>query len=360
MTEQEIAAASNCFTCMSPEQLQAAQVYLLEQIRIGGGSAWPYVLRAGDTMTGPLVNSTNGAISTPAFKLTGTPITGGSATTTKPLALIETSGAASTGWTTSGTMFGINAPSGFAGVLQDWQLNGISKAYLLTSGNLVLAGSLSIGSVSSDTVLRRVAAANIALGAADSASPVAQTISLQNVASGTSNTAGVAFTRQCSLGTGTGGSGDDVIKQGITGASGTTVNTAGTRVYRRAKETTLTEATATKLFTVPLAAGGYIGLTIEATVFASDGTDFQCLTSVLNVNAVAKSTTITGTITQVDGTVAASSGTLTPVTFTVVDDGSNVLSVKCAATSSLVQTTLTCKWVIRNINANVSATITPL
>lgn len=303
--------------------------------------------------------SANGALSAPAVSFTGTPITGGTATTTKPMVLIETAGATSTAWNTSGTMLGINSPSGFAGTLLMVQANG-SALFQISSGG---AATLTAGGVfawSGRGSLTSPAAWQIQLGAADAAAPVAQKLSMQSVVAGTSNTAGVAFTRTCSLGTGTGGGGDDILQQGITGASGTTQNTAGTRMYRRAKETTLTEATATKLFTVPLAAGSYIGMTITATVFASDGTDFQTLTSTLNVNAVAKTTTITGTITQVDGTVATSSGTLTPVTYTVVDDGSNVLSVKCAATSSLAQTTLSCKWSITMINSNASATITPL
>jgi len=306
--------------------------------------------------------SANGALSVPAVSFTGTPITGGTATTTKPMVLIETSGATSTGWVTGGTMFGINSAAGFSGYLADFQANGASSFVVTSSGNVRSVGQYQMGATtgSPDVFLSRKAAANLQIGAADAAAPVAQKISTQSVVAGTSNTAGASFTRVVSLGTGTGGSGDDILQQGITGASGTTQNTAGTRMYRRAKETTLTEATATKLFTVPLAAGGYIGMTITATVFASDGTDHQAITSTLNVNAVAKSTTITGTITQVDGTAANSSGTLTPVTYTVVDDGSNVLSVKCAATSSLAQTVLSCKWSITMLNSNVSATITPL
>lgn len=92
---------------------------------------------AGGTMTGALVNSTNGAASTPALKFTGTPFTGGSATTTKPLALLETTGATSNNWSTSGTMLGLNAPSGFAGNVIDAQLNGLSglKLNINATGN---------------------------------------------------------------------------------------------------------------------------------------------------------------------------------------------------------------------------------
>lgn len=95
--------------------------------------------KAGGTMTGALINSTNGAASTPSLLLSGTPFSGGTGTTTKPLVNIETAGATSTGWSTGGTMLGVNAPSGFAGNLADWQVNGGSVANLLAaSGQLFL------------------------------------------------------------------------------------------------------------------------------------------------------------------------------------------------------------------------------
>ncbi len=52
--------------------------------------------------------------------------TRGSAVTNKPQILLEPLGTVSTGWSTSGTAFGINAPSSFSGNLVDLQLNGTS------------------------------------------------------------------------------------------------------------------------------------------------------------------------------------------------------------------------------------------
>jgi hypothetical protein len=82
---------------------------------------------AGGTMTGALINSTNGAASTPSLLLSGTPFTGGTGTTTKPLFLIETAGATSAGWNVDGTMFGVNAPSGSLGHLINAQRNGRNR-----------------------------------------------------------------------------------------------------------------------------------------------------------------------------------------------------------------------------------------
>lgn len=102
---------------------------------------------AGGTMTGALVNSTNGASGTPAIKLTGTPFSGGTGTTTKPLYLIEPTGTTSTGWNTSGTMLGVNAASGFAGNLLDLQKAGVSLFLVDTAsgGFARVANSLQFG-----------------------------------------------------------------------------------------------------------------------------------------------------------------------------------------------------------------------
>ena len=364
--------ASDGFVRTFDSTLTANRVYTFpDATTTMAGLSVAQTFSAVQTFSSQIINTLAGTASTPSIWLNAAPYTGGTAATTQ--GLFKLGAGTSAGNSTSGTMLEINPGAGFGGNFIDAKVNGGSSILTVSSSGVVTTG----GSVNSGNnvqitstsqlswsggrgIITSPGSGQIQLGATDAAAPVAQTLSMQSVVTGTSNTAGVAFTRQTSLGTGTGGSGDDVLKMGITGGSGTTVNTAGTRMYRRAKETTLTEATATKLFTVPLAAGGYIGMTITATVFAADATDFQTITSVLNVNAVAKSTTITGTITQVDGTAAASSGTLTPVTYTVVDDGSNVLSVKCAATSSLTQTTLSCKWAITMLNSNVSATVTPL
>jgi hypothetical protein len=76
------------------------------------------------TLDGRFISSLNGAASAPPGTFTGTWFTGGTATTTKPQVLIEPTGTTSTAWSTSGTGFGVNAASGFAGRLLDLQLNG--------------------------------------------------------------------------------------------------------------------------------------------------------------------------------------------------------------------------------------------
>ena len=77
---------------------------------------------------------------------------------------------------------------------------------------------------SHDTYISRKAAANIRLGNADAASPVAQTLSVQSVVAGTANTPGVDFTITASQGTGTGAGGNIVFQVAPAGSTGNTQN----------------------------------------------------------------------------------------------------------------------------------------
>lgn len=78
---------------------------------------------------------------------------------------------------------------------------------------------------SSDLILRRSAAANLAFGAADAASPVAQTLSVQSVVAGTTNTAGATWTHKGSASTGTGVGGALDFQVTPAGSSGSSQNT---------------------------------------------------------------------------------------------------------------------------------------
>lgn len=79
-----------------------------------------------------------------------------------------------------------------------------------------------------DVILSRRAAANLRLGAADAASPVAQTLSVQSVVAGTTNTAGANLTITGSQGTGTGAGGSIIFQVAPAGSSGTAQNALAT------------------------------------------------------------------------------------------------------------------------------------
>jgi hypothetical protein len=75
-----------------------------------------------------------------------------------------------------------------------------------------------------DTILSRRGAANLRLGAADAAAPVAQTLSVQSVVAGTTNTAGANLTITGSQGTGNANGGSINFQVAPFGSSGTAQN----------------------------------------------------------------------------------------------------------------------------------------
>jgi hypothetical protein len=109
------------------------------------------------TTAGRFVNSYTSLASSPAKAFTGTWFTGGSATTTKPHFLIEPTGTTSTAWSTSGTGFGVNAASGFAGNLIDAQANGTAFFRVSAAGATYAGTQLECGSSTINIHLRSTA-----------------------------------------------------------------------------------------------------------------------------------------------------------------------------------------------------------
>ena len=148
-----------------------------------------------------------------------------------------------------------------ASLLMDLQVGGASKFSVGKAGGLTFAGNLQIannavyiegtavGTVrvpgaagyygfttntasssasTIDTFISRRAAANLRFGAADAAAPVAQTLSVQSVVAGTTNTAGTALTITGSQGTGTGAGGSIIFQVAPAGSSGSAQNALAT------------------------------------------------------------------------------------------------------------------------------------
>ena len=128
-----------------------------------------------------------------------------------------------------------------SGVYGTPKLNGIDggNSFFINpfSGNIGLSDTTSIqwGSSSApynnqgDTFIKRGGIANLHLGDIDAAAPVAQTLSVQSVVAGTTNTAGVDFTIDGSQGTGTGAGGNLVFRTApASGSSGSTQNALST------------------------------------------------------------------------------------------------------------------------------------
>jgi hypothetical protein len=85
------------------------------------------------------------------------------------------------------------------------------------------AGGIALGPAQ-EVTLRRRTTANLQLGVADAAAPVAQTLSVQGVVAGTTNTAGANFTITGSQGTGSGAGGSIIFQVApANGGGGATV-----------------------------------------------------------------------------------------------------------------------------------------
>jgi len=108
-------------------------------------------------------------------------------------------------------------------------VNNVQKMIFATgdwrvSGDNFLAWTSSTSVGTGDTYIGRRAAASIQLGNIDAAAPVAQTLGVQGVLAGTTNTAGSNFTINGSQGTGTGAGGSILFQTAPVGSSGTAQN----------------------------------------------------------------------------------------------------------------------------------------
>lgn len=194
-----------------------------------GQAAAPCGSGGGASLTAPNAWTPNGAASTSAEIFTGTLFTGGSGTTTFPYIYIN-QGAAPTTFSTNGVEWGINAPSGFAGNFIELHVNGGASVFNIgSSGTVTTSSGYTAGAGSTfgwtgRGLLSSKAAGSVQLGNTDTAAPVAQTLSVQSVVAGTSNTAGANFVIQGSLGTGTGLGGLVTITTSPAGTTGTAQN----------------------------------------------------------------------------------------------------------------------------------------
>ena len=237
-----------------------------------------------------------------------------------------------------GVILGSTSQGGFWGGGGFFQavVNGTISTHWGVSAFEVRVDRFSIGS-SSDLILRRAAAATLAFGAADAASPVAQTLSVQNVVGGTTNTAGVTTTIRGSLGTSQGVPGRIHLQGGrMIAASGTTQQTALDRLVVGATKV-LTNNSAITIANVTAGSNTSVGGRIDYCVEVEDGTDVQYECGSATYGVSNKGGVFSGnTVTKFGNHQNTTAGTLT-VTFAI--SGANPALLSVNANSSLTPST---------------------
>ena len=201
-----------------------------------------------------------------------------------------------------------------------------------------------------DTQWTRRGAANWRMGLPDAAAPVAQTLSVQSVVAGTTNTAGANLTITGSQGTGTGAGGSIIFQVAPAGSSGTAQNALVnllevTSTRRLSLYNTFTDATTFERANIfwdsnVLKIGtekGSVGGTARALELQTDGT------TRLTIAATTGNVTTTGSVTTeapTGGTAAAwRLGTVASVTPTLqnrtieVDIGGTIYYISAKTTN---------------------------
>lgn len=218
--------------------------------------------------------------------------------------------------------------------------NGVNVAAFGPSGiqttNVAGIGFSSSGTADGNmsAVFRWDAAASIQMGV-DAASAIDQIFKAHD-GSGTDKD-GAALTLAGGQSTGSGRGGALVGKTSLTESTGSSANSYSTRRYDSAKYVNLTESAATLFANIAVPNSKYAGARLICTVTANDGTDYQSLTSEVTVDAVNKAGTVTTTVTAVDNTTAASSGTLS-CTYTAAQP-SSYSSITGVASTDIITAT---------------------
>lgn len=223
------------------------------------------------------------------------------------------------------------------------------------------AGRLIVGTSSASTAvtLERDGAAGVLQIESDSATPTAAVIKAADATG--SNGSGAPLTSKGGQSTGSGVPGDLIYQTSLyTNATSSTANAYNERARIVGRPSALTNTTATSFQRFTMATNTVAGIRLFCSVQSKDAAFArQSISSEVRVDAVNVNGTITATVSETDNTIAASTGTLT-VAYTVADEGSNVLAVRCAATTSLTPTELRIKWAITTINSDGAITVTPV
>lgn len=228
-------------------------------------------------------------------------------------------------------------------------LNGVPKVRMSSTGAIGLAiasdlcltwgSTADVTSGSNDLLACREAAATLQLGVDVNGAAITQTVKAADGITGT-DIAGSPFIGAGGRGTGAGQPGDYTLQTATQLATGTTAQTLVTRYHAEGGTRTLTDASATTVFTVTtgndLSCGGQMFFAVEA----ADASNQQMTTGSVNFAAVDNAAGAGGEVcaSAVTGTntTAVNSGTLTVTSDATT--GTDLCNIRLTATGSLTET----------------------
>ena len=188
-----------------------------------------YCALSGCTLTGALLETVAGGATTPIMRSNGAFAAGGS--TVPPAWYLDCNQGTTTepSFPATGVAVGVNTCSGFTGVFYEAWANGTVEFSVNTNGGEQLGASGSLTFIGRG-ILSSPGAGGLQIGAADAASPVAQTLSFQSVIAGNANTGGANTIIRASLSNGTGTPGTLALQTSNNNAASGTQDTAVTGI----------------------------------------------------------------------------------------------------------------------------------
>jgi len=194
------------------------------------------------------------------------------------------------------------------------------------------------------------AAAAIQLGVDVNGSPVAQTLKAHDGITGT-DIAASSLTLGSQIGTGTGVNQNN-INRALTKATGTTAQTtANAFTVCASKILSNTSATATTFATIALASNSGGGASVELSLTATDGTNFDSETQSANLAFVNKATVMTVSTPTVTASSSANNSGSATIGFTATGTSPTISLKVTPVFTTIVPTTVTLYAIVKSHGA---------
>lgn len=218
--------------------------------------------------------------------------------------------------------------------------NGIEQARVAT-GAFLVSNTLNIGTT--DTRITRESASVFQFGV-DAASPIDQTLKACDGSGADKD--GAMLTQQGGASTGTGAPGGWRVQTSTVAGTGSTANTYYDRIRAVGKVYSISNNSATALFSLAVADGVGVGGKVDYTIEVTDGTDIQVESGTVHFAAVNKATETWTSGTPAEVSLQALSGGTLATTWAADTATADTFKLTLNSNSSLTPTSTLVRIVI--------------